>query len=266
MKYKILACDMDGTLLNSKGKLTDETIKAVKLSQKSGLKVVLSTGRPYQGVLEVAKSCGLTDGTFILYNGAMIVDNFNITYSLNLPKAVAKTIVKEGHFRNSTMIMWNNGKLYAEKPSEKVDFYKTVSKVEPIYVEDLEKVCDDTVTKILWYDDPVSTPRFCKEMSEIVNGKCACYISRVDFLEFVNAECSKKTALYKVAEYFGVDKAETVAVGDGYNDLPMLEGAGLSVAMGNAKQDIKDRCDLVTDSCDEDGVAKLIYRLLENKR
>ncbi len=254
---------MDGTLLNSSGKLSDKTAEAVKLATKSGLKVVLSTGRPYQGVLEVAKSCGLSNGTFILYNGAMIVDNFNITYSLNLPQAVARTIVKEGHLRNSTMIMWNNGKLYAEKPSEKVDFYKTVSKVEPVFVGDLEEVCDDTVTKILWYDDPVSTPRFCNEMKEILKGDCACYISRADFLEFVNAECSKKTALYKVAEYFGVDITETVAVGDGHNDLPMLEGAGLSVAMGNACRDIKDRCDLVTDGNDDDGVAKLIYRLLE---
>lgn len=262
MKYKILACDMDGTLLNSEGKLTAVTKAAVRLAEDNGLKVVLSTGRPYQGVLSVAKACGLTDGAFILYNGAMIVNGGKIAYALNLPKRVAETIVDEGHKRDSVMIMWNDGKLYAEKPSKKVDFYKIVSNVEPIFVGDLKNVCNDTVTKVLWYDDPVSTPKFCKEMKEILQGKCACYISRADFLEFVNAQCSKKTALQKVAEELGADMSETVAVGDGYNDLPMLEGAGLSVAMGNAAKDLKDKCDLVTGSCDDDGVAELIYKLL----
>ncbi len=263
MKYKLLACDVDGTLLTTDRRLADENIKAVHDLMDSGVKFVLSTGRAYPGVKQIAEKLDIENGTFILYNGAMVVENKKPIYSLSIDKDVALKIIEEGHKRNSTMILWVENVLYAEVPSDKLQIYKEINNTDPIFIGDLKKVCDQKVTKILWYDDPVSTAKYREEMQQILKDSCGFFISRPDFLEFVNPNCSKKTALEFVAKYYGIKTNETVAVGDSYNDIPMFMGAGLPVAMGNANEDIKSLCKYITDTCDNGGVAKLIYKLIK---
>lgn len=264
MKYEILFCDVDGTLLNSRRQLSKENITAVQRWMKAGRKFIISTGRPLAGVIELSKKFGFKNPSCVLYNGAEVLIDGKKIFSACLKKETAKKIVEEGHKRNSTMILWRENILYAENPSEKVDFYKSISKVEPVYVGDLSKVCDDKVVKILWYDDEVLTPMYKNQLrNEIIDASF--FISRPDFLEFVDENCSKKTALEKVAEYFCVPLEKTVAVGDGDNDIPMFEGAGLAVAMQNASEFVKKKCRLTTLSCDEDGVSKLINDILEGR-
>lgn len=263
MKYKILFCDVDGTLLNSKRELTKETVSAVNLLVKKGVKFVISTGRPLCGVSKISQELGLKEASYVLYNGAMVFADGKEIFSACLTKNTATKIVKEGYERSSTMILWKNNLLYADKPSDKVDFYKSISKIEPVYVEDLIKVCDDKVTKILWYDDKESTPKYLAEMKNLLKDDCSVFTSRKDFLEFVNVNCSKKTAMKIIADYYGISLKNAVAVGDENNDLPMFEEVGLSVAMGNALQSVKSKCDKTTLSCDENGVASLIYEIIE---
>lgn len=264
MKYEILFCDVDGTLLNSRRQLSKENIAAVREWIRAGGKFIISTGRPFAGVTEISTKLGFESPSCILYNGAEVYIDGEKIFSACLKEKVAKKIVEEGRKRNSTMILWRENVLYAEKPCEKVDFYKSISKVEPVYVGDLSKVCDDKVVKILWYDDETLTPIYKNQLQNEVLGASS-FISRPDFLEFVDENCSKKTALEKVAEYFCVPLEKTVAIGDGDNDIPMFEAAGLSVAMENASEFVKSKCALTTLSCDEDGVSKLINDILKDR-
>ena len=258
MKFKLLAADIDGTLINSKGQLTDRTISAVKKLIEKGYYFVLSTGRPYQGIVKFINALGLENMPYILYNGAMVMAGGETIYSLTLPKEIACEIVEEGHKRNSTQICWANNQLYSEFDSEKVRFYKAISGVEPIIVDSLAEVSDKGITKLVWYDDPVSTAEYFNEMEELMGDEVNVHPSRVDFLEFVNKGCSKAVALNIIANKFNLDISETVAIGDGFNDLPMLTAAGLGVAMGNANDKVKAQCGVVTDTCDNDGLAKFI--------
>ena len=265
-KYKLIACDVDGTLLNSRRKLSEKTVSAVGKAIDKGIIFVVATGRPYEGALKVSRPLGISDdGAFILFNGALVKVSGKTIFSSQISEETAKTIVKEGICRNVTVIVWKSDGMYTEKPCEKIDFYKSVSGVEPKYVDDLTKECKGVI-KVLWYGEPDTTPVYLEEMRAILDKKASVYTSRVDFLEFVDVKCSKKQALYKIAEYFGVKREETVAVGDGDNDIPMLEGAGLSVAMGNADENVKKICDEVTDDCDSYGVAKIIDKLILNGR
>ncbi len=264
MKYEILFCDVDGTLLNSRRELSKENINAVRDWTRAGGKFIISTGRPLAGVVEISKELGFESPSCVLYNGAEVYIDGEKIFSACLKEEAAKKIVKEGRKRNSTMILWRENVLYAETPSKKVDFYKSISKVEPVYVGDLSKVCDDKVVKILWYDDEFLTPIYKKQMQNEIFG-ASLFISRPDFLEFVDENCSKKTALEKVVEYFKVPLQKTVAVGDGDNDIPMFEGAGLSVAMKNASEFVKSKCQTTTLSCDDDGVSKLINDIIEDR-
>lgn len=263
--YKLLASDIDGTLITTERVLTPETIKAVEYLVNSGAHFVICTGRAYQGAVKISTQLPVKDIAQICYNGAMIYVGDKPVYKLNIPAAQAKRIIKEGHKRNSTMILWRENKLYAETPCEKIDFYMSISGVAPIFVKDLTSVCDDKVIKILWFDDPINTPKYAEELKQILSGQISCFVSRPDFLEFVNSKCSKKTALEFIAKYYGVDIKQTVAVGDSYNDIPMLMGAGYSVAMENAVDAVKNVCDYVTDTCDNNGVAQLIYKVFKNE-
>lgn len=260
--YKLIAVDIDGTMLNSKSQLTERTVKAVKSLIKKGAYFVLSTGRPYQGITKFIDALGLQNMPYILYNGAMVMIGGEIVYSLTIPAETATEISNEAHKRNSTQICWSNNQLYAEKDCEKVTFYKSISGVEPVIVKDLTELSDQGITKFVWYDDKDLTARYFAEMESLMGDKINVHPSRIDFLEFVNKNCSKAVAMQIIMDRLGLERAETVAVGDGFNDLPMLEYAGLGVAMGNADQKVKDKCGYITSSCDEDGLAEFIEKNL----
>lgn len=263
-KYKLIACDVDGTLLTSKRELKKENISAIERAVKRGAVFVLATGRPYEGVKKIASEIGEENGSFILFNGALVMANGKTIYSSCMDKDVAKLIINEGHKRKTTMVMWKKDGLYAEKECEKVNFYKSISGVEPKYFSDLTAVCDDDVIKILWYGEAETTPIYLTEMKNLLQCKGSVYMSRADFLEFVDVKCSKKTALQKIAEYYKITTKEVVAIGDGDNDIPMLTEAGLSVAMGNADETVKKVCSIVTKDCDHNGVQEIIDKLIAN--
>lgn len=263
MKYKLLASDIDGTLLNGDGALTAPTVTAVKKWLEVGGYFVLSTGRPYEGITKISAALGLQDMPAVLYNGAMVTVGKDIIYSLEIPCDVAKEIVSLGHERDSTMICWSKNKLYAEKDCDKVTFYKSISGVEPVFVSDLTSVCQQGITKFVWYDDPVSTQRFFEELKPRIGHRVNVHPSRADFLEFVNKDCSKATAIDIILNRLGLKREQSVAVGDGFNDLAMLTYAGLGVAMANAPDAVKKECGYVTLSCNEDGVSHLVDKLIK---
>ena len=260
--YKLIAVDIDGTLLNSKSQLTERTVKAVKSLIDKGVYFVLSTGRPYQGITKFIDALDLKDMPYILYNGAMVMFGGEIVYSLTIPAATATEISFQAHKRNSTQICWSNNLLYAESDCEKVRFYKSISGVEPVIVSDLAELSDQGITKFVWYDDKDLTARYFTEMEVLMGDRINVHPSRIDFLEFVNKNCSKAVAMQIILDKLGLERSATVAVGDGFNDLPMLEYAGLGVAMGNADQKVKDKCGYVTASCDDDGLAQFIEKNL----
>lgn len=264
MKYRLFAADIDGTLLNSKSELTDRTVKAVKALIAKGYIFTLSTGRPLQGIATFVSALDISDMPFVLFNGALVMHRGEKLYSSDIEDDIAIRIIDEGHKRDSTMICWSDNRLYAETENEKSAFYKSVSRVEPIIIKDLKKVVENgqNITKIVWYDDPVSTPEYFFEMKELLGDKVSVYPSRKDFLEFVSVNCSKATALETIGKRLNISREEIIAAGDGYNDLPMLEYAGLSVAMGNAETAVKEKCDVVALSCDEDGLADFIEKNL----
>ncbi|MBP5177318.1 MAG: HAD-IIB family hydrolase, partial [Clostridia bacterium] len=171
--YRLIAVDIDGTLLSSQSVLTERTKFAVRRLIDRGMIFVLSTGRPYQGIRKFVDALNLNDMPYILYNGAMVMAGGKVIYSLTMPAAVAREIADEGHKSNSTMICWSDNRLYAEKDCDKVAFYKSISGVEPIFIDDLGTLADQGITKFVWYDDVDSTnrnfARLTAEMGDRVN-------------------------------------------------------------------------------------------------
>lgn len=266
MTYKLMAVDIDGTLLNSQGVLTEETKKAIISGVERGLIFTISTGRPIQGVEYLNRMLNL-DLPFITYNGAMVVmgKSKEILYEQRLSAENANRIMELGKEFGTTIIIWSDNKLFVTELNEKVQEYKGISNVEPIVVKDLHELLKTGVTKILWYDEIDKIEKYQSELGKYLSDSVNFHTSRPMFLEFVDKNASKAIAMERLGEHFGIKRSEMIAVGDGYNDLSMIEYAGLGVAMANSKDEIKEKADFVTLSNDEDGVAHVINKFILNR-
>lgn len=265
MTYKLMAVDVDGTLLDSNSNLTEGTKKAIKLGVEKGLIFAISTGRPIQGVEHFNQILNL-DLPFITYNGAMVVmgNSRKVLYEQKLSAQNAKEILELGRKYNTTVMIWADNKLFVTEINDRTNKYKEISKVEPILVKDVDKLIKNGATKILWYDEIEKIDKYQSEVGKYLDNRVNYHTSRPMFLEFVDINASKAIAMEKLGEYYGIKQSEMIAVGDGYNDLSMIEYAGLGVVMANAKDAIKEKADFVTLSNDEDGVAHVIYKFVLN--
>ncbi|NJD04051.1 MAG: HAD family phosphatase, partial [Ruminiclostridium sp.] len=263
MKYRFMAVDIDGTLLDSSGRLTEANKEAIRMAVWEGLIFTLSTGRPVQGVQSLINALQL-DTPVITYNGAMVVmgKSREILYEQKLSAKDAKNVIELGNQWGCMVAVWVENKLYVNELSEEAIRYSTIAGIAPEKIVDMETLVRDGVTKVLWNDDPAVVGKYQEEIGSYLSGNVNYHTSRPMFLEFVDKKASKALAMEKIGEHFGIRREEMIAVGDGFNDLSMIEYAGLGVAMANAKEAIRQKADYVTLSNDDDGVAHVIRKFV----
>ena len=263
MNYKLLAADMDGTLLNSESIMTQRTREAILAAMDRGVLFVPSTGRPMGGLKRYLPAFDF-DLPLILFNGAIAVTakSGRVLFSQGLDFSCAEVIFARGVAGGYPVIAWAGEVLFVSCDNEETSTYQKITGAEVHVTADMEPMRNLGVTKMLWIIPPEDAKRLRDEMLGILGGRVNCHTSQPYLLEFVDAKASKGLALEAVGKAYGIAREEMIAVGDGYNDVPMLEYAGLGVAMGNAPEDIKALCQHVTLGNDEDGVAKVIEEFL----
>lgn len=267
MRYKLIAVDMDGTLLNDEKEITPLTIKAIKEATKKGVIFTISTGRSIKGVEKYNKILHLSS-PIITYNGASIVkaDTKEVLFSKNLLDDDALKILKYGNERNITMCIWAHDNLYCNVLNELTDDYKKLSDVEPILNKDFESLSRFGISKILWYSDVKTITRVEKELKGVMFENVNYCTSKQTFLEFFNGDVSKARAMEKIGKIYGIKKEEMIAIGDGDNDLSMIEYAGLGVAMSNSSENVKKHAEYVTKNSNNfDGVGEVINKFVLEK-
>ena len=252
---------MDGTLLNGDSIITERTRKAILAAMERGVLFVPSTGRPMMGMKRYLTAFDF-DLPMVLFNGAMAMTakTNRVLFSQGLDFSRAEVIFAQGVQRGLSVVAWAGERLFVSLENEEIDTYQKITGAEVHVVADMEPTRSLGVTKMLWIVPPEDGKRLQGEMLGILGERVNCYTSQSYLLEFVDAKASKGLALAVVGRAYGIDSSEMIAVGDGYNDVSMLEYAGLGVAMGNAPEDVKDICQDVTLSNDEDGVAAVIEK------
>lgn len=263
MTYKLIAMDMDGTLLNEQLKISDRTQKALHAAKKKGIYVTLATGRMYCSALPFAQGLQL-DVPLITYNGALIKDACTEETYYHEPVfyEAALTVIELAEARGLHINVYLDDKLYVQEIEERTKLYLKIANVPAYPVGRLSSFLKAAPTKIL----VIGEPEELRELQQAIQKKLGQQVeitkSKPFFLEIISCHASKGKALASLAEKWGIEREEIMAFGDNYNDLSMLDYAGLGVAMGNAPDDVKQKADLVAESNEEDGMAKVIERMV----
>jgi Cof subfamily protein (haloacid dehalogenase superfamily) len=200
----------------------------------------------------------------VLFNGAMAVTakSKRVLFSRGLDFSSAQAVFAQGAGRGYPVVAWAGETLFVSEDCEEVRIYQSITGAEVHVVADLEPMRPLGVTKALWIIPPEDAMRLRTEIPALLGGRVNCHTSQPHLLEFVDAGASKGLALEAVGAAYGIAREEMIAVGDGWNDVSMLEYAGLGVAMGNAPEEIKTLCQHVTLGNDEDGVAAVIEEFM----
>ncbi len=263
MKYKLVAVDMDGTLLNDENIVTNLTRQKIKEIKELGVIFTISTGRPFQGVAKYQQLLDITH-PIITYNGAMIVhpQTNEILYEQGLNSEDARKIIELGISFDTTMCIWSDNKLYGNKLNDKIHEYKKMSGVEPILMSDVDALLEQGITKILWYDEIININSYQQELMNETFDEVTYCTSKPIFLEFFNSSVSKAKAIERLGDIYELNMSEIITIGDASNDVSMIEYAGLGIAMENACTEVKQVANYITKSNNDDGIAYALDKFI----
>lgn len=263
MKYRLIATDMDGTLLLPDNTISQPTMQAIEKARQKGVVFTLSTGRPVQGVKKYIDQLGL-DCPVITYNGAVVVHSRTgqILFSQDMDREDARLVYNLALEKGVMFILWSKNRLYVSEMSEKTEFYEQIVSTKAELLTDFDSLLEDGITKFLWYDEPEILDGYINQLKHCPLKDTTFIKSRAYFMEFFSAQTSKAVAMEKLGEYYGISRQEMIAIGDQTNDLSMIEYAGLGVAMGNAVDSVKKAADHITATNTEDGVAQVIEKFV----
>lgn len=270
MNYKMIVLDIDDTLLTDQHVISQRTKEALLKAQDMGVKVVLASGRPTFAMHNLAEELLLHDyGSYVLsFNGGIITDyqTKNNVYECTLTKEQAHELYEISKKHNVFVHTYVENDIITEKGNQYTDIEGQLTGMQIKEVSSFTEHVQNDVVKLLMLEDPEKLAQVEKILQKELEGKISVMRSKPFFLELTNSEVDKGKSLNHLIQILGIRQDEVIAVGDGYNDLPMIKFAGLGVAMGNAPEEIKQQADYVTATNNEDGVAKVVEKfILSNK-
>jgi Cof subfamily protein (haloacid dehalogenase superfamily) len=247
MEYKIVFFDIDGTITHHiDGSISIKTKEAIKSLICKGIKVVAATGRPLSMCKEIEE---IGVDTFITANGAYVKHKQVVIHKMPMDKKVVQEVVEFSKMENHALSYYNeqfsmNGVkqedvLLALKETLSLNNYPAIN--PHIYNEEVYLMC-------LFANDE-SLDKYIHKFPHLTFKRWHPYV-----LNVLQEEVSKSLAILKILQYFGIDKSEAIAFGDGDNDIDMLELVGLGIAMGNANDSLKKVADFVTKKSGENGI------------
>lgn len=259
--YKLIAIDVDDTLINDDKIVTEATQQALEQAIAKGVTVTLATGRMYASAQAIARQIGM-NVPLITYQGSLVKNllDGHVLYERSVPQDAARRIWQYAEEHGLHLQLYIDDQLYVQVDNEKTQSYAGLSKIPYIVEPDFSKLIDQPSTKMLIIDEPDYLDEVAVELRDLLGSGVHITKSKPHFLEIMHSEGTKGHALTYLAEHFGCDLSEVMAIGDAWNDREMLEVAGLGVAMGNAVPSLKEIADEITLSNNDDGVAHVIRK------
>lgn len=264
--YKLIALDLDGTLTNSNKDILDETREELIKLAKKGVVIVLASGRPTAGVYKEAYELKLDEfGGYILsFNGAKI-SNFKtkeVIYSQTITAQTAHEMYDRAKYFGLSPLTYHGTEIITEDAGDHwIQLESFTTKMSIKLVHDFKSEITFPVNKVLVTGEPKYIAEVLDEFKTPYEGRINIYRSDPYFIECVDKGIDKAASLTHLFDKLGIKREETIAFGDGYNDLSMIEYCGLGVAMENAIDEVKERADYITLSNNDNGVAHCLKEL-----
>lgn len=260
---KLIAADMDGTLLDGNAELSDYNAEILKALIKNGIEIIFATGRPFESVKKFKDAIN-NDNCSIICNGAAVADtNGKFLYTKSMDENSSKMIIdlfnenKDGICLN----IYSDGKYYI---SEEEFYFKKYIEREGIknIIVGLEKIEVFEFVKVLFLGEHEKLLTLQENINKSIQNADAVF-SHPEFLEIIPKGVNKAHALKWLCDKKKIDYKNIMVFGDNYNDLDMINLAGIGVAVQNAVDEVKNNADYIAPSHDEDGVGKFLKKFFE---
>lgn len=270
-EIKLVISDIDGTILDDTHQLDSELSSQIKGLKNREIPFVLASARSPKGIISLAQQLGITRDPIASYNGALVLKNdpekgYVPIFSHSLDKNEVEVLLEaiQQHFPQISINLYSNQNWYVEKLDKWSESEAAITNEEPI-LENFSSLVRDKKTpvhKFLLMGETAEVQQLQQFCQGLGLKNSAFYLSKENYLEVTHQAVSKERALIEIAEYFNISLDNTMAIGDNYNDMPMLTLAGLGVAMGNAPQEVKRSATIVTAANNQNGASKAIAQYI----
>lgn len=263
----MIVLDLDGTLTNEKKKITPKTKSALMKAQQMGVRVVLASGRPTYGITALADELELEKygGYIQAFNGGKTINcvNREVIFEQTLDESLVPYLYNAATASDMAILTYQGESIVTTKKENKYVLHEAfINKMSVVQYDDFLSQIVYPINKCLIVGDPVPLHQLELQLSERLENKMSVYRSAGFFLECVPLGIDKARSIERLIKTLGVDRAEVIACGDGYNDQSMISYAGLGVAMANASREVQDTADYITYSNEEDGVAHVVEKFI----
>ena len=267
MEYKLIAMDLDGTLNNDQKIITEKTKAALMAAQKRGIRLALASARPSPGLFKERDILHLQDhqGILMSYNGGRIVDaqTGKVLFETSMDLEETKAVLRQLESLPVTPILDDGSQFYVtSKDGYKVDYECKNNNMVCTEVGNLADFLTFAPIKILMSVQPEELLQVQNQIAGFLPESLTVVQTAPFYLEVIPKVINKGQGIRDICAVLGIDPAQVISFGDAANDIPMLEAAGMGVAMGNAQEAVKAAADMVTLSNNEDGIAAALEKLL----
>jgi Cof subfamily protein (haloacid dehalogenase superfamily) len=261
--YKLIAIDVDDTLLNDELEVTSGTKEALVQALEHGTVVTLATGRMFASAQKIARQLNL-NVPIITYQGSLVKNLLDeqVLYERSVTESAVKYIINYVNQHHLHLQVYHNDILYVIEDNQKIRDYAAMSNIPYTIAESFAALSSLPLTKMIIIDDPARLDEIQIELEQALGKEAHITKSKPNFLEILHPEGTKGHAVAYLAAHYGCDLSEVIAIGDSWNDKEMLQVAGLGVAMDNAIDKLKEIADYVTLSNNEDGVKHVIDKFI----
>lgn len=263
MQIKLIASDMDDTLLNKNCQLSERNAAAIKKALAKGIIFLIATGRMYVSARPYALNLGL-DVPLVTYNGALVKESRSgkVFYEHKMKLDTAQAVLDYCQEKGYYLQVYVGDKILIKKENECSKMYTKISGIPTTEIGEAIYTATEAPYKILVMTESNEFEQVWREFAEKFAGRLDVTSSKDNFLELMEPGVNKWEAVRAVAASYNIKPAEIMCIGDSNNDMLMIKNAGIGVAVANAKDSVKDCAKIVTASNNDDGVAMVIESIL----
>jgi Cof subfamily protein (haloacid dehalogenase superfamily) len=260
--YRLAIFDMDGTLLGPTGQISEENIEALRGLRGRGIEVVIASGRHHSNIVIFERKLGF-QGWIISAGGAVIrhSETGEILAERTVPQSLGLELFQRGRQLNLSLIGYHDSGIFCDRQSEWTHLY--TKRTSQVPIADIPALIDSGLQKLIWTTSAAQIEQLTPQMAREYQDRLYVVSTEHEMLEFLHPQANKSHAAQTLSAKLDLSQEQVIAFGDGNNDVPILEWAGMSIAMDHGRETAKRAAKYISPpGPPETAVARAIHQAL----